>query len=600
MTDWTIPRVRILGAAAAVAALGVVFAFIPWRISDGPLRQEAERRIRTALAAPNASIGEMSFVLMPTPTLHVRSVAFTTPGSVLTGSAPMAQIGLKIAPLVKGVAKPTSITLRRPELVLNLPERNDPWLKQANHGAAALADAIVQADGLNGLLEFSVRDGRLKVQREGSPVETVEALSLSASLSSPTRPLKLQATGRVAGGEVRLSFAGAAPRSLITGTSEPVSFKAGLPGLSFEFLGNGTLRREIALKGTMTGTTSAQGSAQLPAVFTMLGLTPLPASSFRATLETRSDGATFSDLTLTSGRQRFDGVGSLRHDGQRWQINATMATASVDLTPLLPGKGIFRREDGGWSSRRLDLDGLFDVNVDFRLSADKAIIGPQTMTRAAFALMTRQNRIEATLGDSVFAGGRARSRIAATRSNDGIDVRTTASLEAVNLGEILVAQGFPKRATGSMSLTLALDSSGTSAAQFAANADGRISASIRGGDVSGIDLDRLATRRTGRPELALAEALGGRTAFESATLNARITRGLIGPVDGQMQAGRLVGSLGGGIDLPGGEYALGGSVTQLPTEPGQVEPLPVLDFSISGPLTEPRISPNVSTLLKRS
>ena len=591
---------RIFGAAAALAALGVVFAFLPWRISDGPLRQEAERRIQAALDAPNASIGDMSFVLLPTPKLKVRAIGFATSDGMISGYAPKANVSLKLDPLLRGVAKPTGIALVGADLIVKLPVRSEPALQQAHAATAAIAARLAKADNLNGLNEVGVDGGRLTIQRDGMPSEVLDAFTLRASLPSPAKPLKLLVNGRHHGGDIRLSFTGGAPKALESGETEPLTFSLRTPGWNVEFLGIGSLRRDISIKGALTAATTAV--AELPGfgALPMIGLTRVPPTSFRATIDTRSGGATFSDLTVIADKHRFDGVGAVRHDGQRWQINATLASAAVDLTPLIPEKRLFRLSDGGWSNKRFEIDSLFGANIDFRLSADTITLGPHKLTRAAIAVMTRANRIEATLGESVLAGGLAKMRLIATRGSDGLEVKSTANLERVDLSTLLTAGGLPKRATGAANLSLTLDTTGSSAAQFAANADGKANITIRSGEIHGIDLERLANRRGSRPEVLLAEALGGRTSFDSATLSARISRGLVGPVEGQMLSGQLVGSLSGSIDLPVGEHNLFGSVVRLPFEVGQIEPTPVIDFSVTGPLMEPRITPNIAALLKRS
>jgi len=214
--------------------------------------------------------------------------------------------------------------------------------------------------------------------------------------------------------------------------------------------------------------------------------------------------------------------------------------------------------------------------------------------------LTRVGRAELILADALFHEGHARFRLTAVPGGDGLDVKLTSSLDRANMGAVLSEYTSRQRFKGKGNAALALETSGRSMAQFIANSEGRASMALRDGEITGIDLNRLAQRRGSRPDILLNEALSGRTTFESATVQARISRGLATPVEGRMQGGRIVGSVSGQVDFALGITDLSGSVVQVPAEAFAVEPIPLLDFSVTGPLAEPRIAPSIAALLRRS
>lgn len=602
MKDWTTPRVRLIGAAIVLMVIGVTFTLVPWRIAEGPMRAEAERRLRLALDAPDATFGKMSLVLLPMPKLKVSDIAFAQGGGGLSGTIAKANFSLKIAPLVRGVPKPTGVALIGPVVTARLTTVSDRPFHDAQAFVGIVTRRLAEQGSLAGMTEVDVENGHLSLVRtNGGANEEISAIEIHASLPAPERPLRLAFTGRHRGEEMKLSFSGASPKALRSGVTEPVSVSYRSPGWVFDFVGTGSLLREPSLKGTLNTTLNDHRRAPFAPAMALVGMDTAAPIAMRAAIEANARGATLADLSISSGRRRFDGVGSLRDDGQRWSVNATLATTQADFTAMFATSGYLRRKDESWNTAPIDLSPLFAANIDLRLSADVLNFGAHELHNAAMAVLSRANRIELSLSDATVYTGRAKARAIIARNADGLDVRSTANFDKIDIGAATLAAGLPKRVSGTGNVEIAWETSGTSIAQFVAQTEGRISATIRGGEINGIDLVRLANRRGARPDIMMAEALGGRTAFDSAVISAKIVRGVIGPVEGNMQAARLIGTLGGEIDLPRGDVALTGSVIQLPSDPTtQSDPRPVLDFTISGPLTEPRVAPDIASLLRRS
>ena len=596
---WTTLRLRVIGAVALVATLAVVLALIPWRVTSTSLRAEAERRLRVALDAPEATFGKMTLTLLPIPKLRISDVVFEQKSGRFAGEIATLKADLRIPALLRGVAKPNGIEMVRPHLTLRMPEYGgDPVANL--QGSVALATSYLAAHGsLSGLAEISVSKGSISVR---SPHDTrvLQDVRLNASLPSRNRPLKVSGTLTLDHEPVRVSFSGATPEMLRSGATETIAASAESSLWALEFNGSGSLSRGIALRGQLTARHVKDLETPFRPALQLLGLDPNAATVIRAVLDSGPRGTALTDLVVTSGQHRFEGVGAVRREDARWQVNATLATARADITPLMQLSSQVYHPDLGWNTSRLALEPLFAFNSDLRLSVDTLKIGPAAMTQAAIALITRGNRVEVALGDSVLEGGRARGRLIINRSLDDYEVRGNVLLDSVNAGALNAKLPVPQRISGIASANVTFESQGASVAQLVAQLDGKMQMSFRAGEITGIDLARLAMRRNAQRNLALAESLGGKTSFESATLTTRIMRGLVAPVEGTMHAQYLVGNLGGDIDLAGASINLIGAVVQIQPEPGQSEPKPVIDFTVTGPLLDPRVTPNTAVLLRRS
>lgn len=517
-----------------------------------------------------------------------------------TLQAPLVQANLRIGPLFRGKFKPASVSIARPDVNLVLPDSDFRGMRRIAQ-AAGNGGLLFLSGARTGLDKIALDGGRLAIRTGvAGDSERYDNIRLRLAFSGSSRPLSIMFSGNRNGEETRASFRGASRSAIDSGASEPVSFSYWSPGLSIEFDGKGSLSSAVTLSGQVIARAGMRAPAPFLPGLAGLGISSLPPMDLTATLDFSDRGANLSDLKLKFDQDRLTGVGALRHDGQRWHISGTLAGERVHLAPLASGLTRLRAPDGGWNTATIDTEALFAANIDMRLSADRLVLGDRELSRAALALLTRAGRAELTLADALFHEGNARFRLSAAPGGEGVDVKLNASLDRGDMGAVLNEYTSRQRFKGKGNASLMLESSGRSMAQFIANSEGRASMALRDGEITGIDLNRLAQRRGSRPDVLLNEALNGRTPFESATVQARISRGLAAPVDARMQGGRIVGSVTGAVDFAQGTSDLSGSVVQIPAETFAVEPIPVLDFSISGPLTEPRIVPNIASLLRRS
>ena len=593
---------RTLLAIAASLMLAIVLAgVVPWSVPDGAFRDDALRRIALTLNAERLSVGSARLALLPQPHLQLSDVSLALASGGPEITVPVATIDLKTGPLMSGNAKAIGLTLTAPYITLDEPAASAS-------GFRALSDRLVRSSGpllaatpLNGLTQITIDRGTLALRsRADSRIERYDNLRLRLSLPHRDAPVSLTASANRNNEDIRLTFRGASPNAIAKELVENIAFSLWTPGLAVEFDGKGSLHSKMALNGALLVRAGAKGQPPYAQAFQRMGIAALPPVELAGQLDFNDRGVNLSELKVLFGRDRFDGAATLRHDGARWNVSTTLAGERADLTPVFAPLTRMRSEDRNWNRAAVDSESILAANIDLRLSADSVVIHDLTLGKVALTLQTRANRIEATLAEATVAGGLVRMRLTGAPGSDGLALRLSGALERTRMGDILERFTGARRFSGVGDGQLTLETSGRSMAEFIANADGRFALSLRDGTLHGIDLRKMASRRPGkRPEVALIEALGGQTPFEAANLNARIARGAAEPVEGHMQAGRLVTSMTGAVDFAQGLHALSGSVVEVATEGARTEPKPVLDFTVTGPLTEPVVRPNIAALLNR-
>lgn len=590
--------VRLAALALALAGTLLLAGFTPWPVTKAAWREAVTGQVATATGARNVDIGDINFTLLPSPRLDVTRVAVDAEGTTVSGTAETARFALSPLLLLTGTASITDITLNGADLMMRVPglPSFDPRAMAAHIGQASGALQAVRAQ--TGLQRLVLRRSTLDLASAHGAHHTVAAVDLEVALPASTDPIRLAMSGTWQNEPIRFSFSGASGASRDAATMEPVSLSFSAADWKADFKGQGHFARDAALKGAVQASFSglplfsqpARGHAGEPRMRTVLS----------AIVDGTTRGATLSDLMIRRNDDRFVGVGAARMDNGRWHLSATLATEQADLSWLTEPLLRLRDDSGGWSSQRIAIDEFLGFNLDLRLSADKLRINRSLFERAALTLLNRATRFEATLGDARLNGGTVRARAIASTTTDGIDLKVSANLDGADIAATTSEFGIERRLRGSGTGAISFDASGRSAAELVASSNGRFHLLVRNGDILGIDLFRLADRKPSRPSAALTEALTGKTSFETLTLNSRITQGAVGPIDGRMQAGRIVGALQGTVDLSQGQHNLNGTVVQVGGDTFQIEPVPVLEFSVSGPLTAPRFEPNIQALMNRS
>ncbi|AWN54552.1 AsmA family protein [Methylobacterium sp. 17Sr1-1] len=598
-------RTTLALSGAAVTALAVTAASLPWTIAAPRAAAFAERDLARRYGLGLAVAGPATLTLLPAPRLTFAGVRLSRGGHDLVASEGL-QVQLGLAGLLAGRAEITGLVLDRARIALS-PDADRDWTEPA----ARLAARVAAGRGRH-LRRLVLVDATLSLRdpRTGAP-ETVTGLNLVANWPRPSAGLDLSAAFTWRGVPASLTLSGLRPRELAAGAETPVVAALTWNGAGARAAGSdariegsaeiegslawtreaskGSPAKEAAAGGPRLSGQGRFSTAALPGTLAWLGIAPGPASlagpvSLDGRFLARPGGVEWPEIRVRVGDSRLEGAGAAALVRGRLSVTGTLAAERLDLSGLVPEAGFLSEAaaGGAWSRAPLALDGLSRGDLDLRLSAASARLGPVEAQDVAAGLLVRDGTVEATLGRATVQGGTVKGRAALAALPAGLDARLQGSADRIDLGGLFADLGWPRWILGRAQASVALDGAGSSLADLVGRLAGRAAVTVEGGEILGLNLADLAQR----PETA-ATALrrGGRTHFERARIGLTVSDGVAEIGQGQLRGAALAASLGGRIFLA--ERRLSAEARIEPGPDGRTGGR----FAIEGPWLRPSLRP---------
>jgi AsmA protein len=310
----------------------------------------------------------------------------------------------------------------------------------------------------------------------------------------------------------------------------------------------------------------------------------------------------FPAMQLTLGSDKLDGALSGRLDGERLSLTGTLAADRLNLADAPAPFGPLQAAGGHWSYDPLDLREAAGADLDLRVSAAAARLGPLRLDDLAANLMVRRGRVEVSLGRATLNRGTVKGRLALVAGEAAHEVKLQGSFDRLDIGALLADLGQTRWISGTAQGQVAIETSGESAADLTRRANGRVGITVRQGDLWGVAFAEALRRSERRPLSAPLEWRGGRTPFEQAQAVLNVHGGIGDVVDGQLLGAATRAGLQGLVSLPDRSLALKATVEGLPAPSASPSPNPApsLVFDIYGPWGDVAIVPDARTLIQRS
>ncbi len=296
----------------------------------------------------------------------------------------------------------------------------------------------------------------------------------------------------------------------------------------------------------------------------------------------------------------FEGALAVQLGEENPVLSGTLATSRLSLRPFLADLPAAVGRDGQWSREPFNSDDLRLIDLDLRVSATRVILPNIVMEDAAFALMSRNGRLDFTLAEAKAYQGRLKGRASLAAEAAGLSFHATAALTDIDMTALPLGPFATGRFAGALTGSANVESSGSSMSELMRNLDGRAQFAVAHGELVGVDLER-AVRRTDKRPLALANDIRhGGTPFDHAGFELRIAKGV-----GEIAAGTLGGpsvdlNFGGSADFA--ERALNLNALATPPDAGKPpgEDGPRFRFDVIGPWDDLAFVPDVRSLIRRS
>ncbi|MCU0819574.1 MAG: AsmA family protein [Beijerinckiaceae bacterium] len=586
--------VAVFGVVALLAA-GLLFTR---DFSNLPAQLSARLERETGGAV---RLGKAELRYWPRPRVVIENISFERREIGLRVTAPRALVRLDLIDLLDGSVESPNLLLQNAEV--QLPSAGLHALYASPRSLAGLLEAVTGSfSGLNQLsgARLSLTKARVTFGAEGDPqrltLEPVEArlryrahsgrIDVSARRDSSLRPVEISASLPTL-------------RALQGGSAENASLRLSGFGSRASFSGTLSRKPELTLNGALDASIQDDFERLIGLTLSRAGAADEP-TRVAGTLTLDPRGGGLEALSIRRADGALTGIAAIRENAGRWNISATLAGDLVDGTAASGALQRLRLADGGWSRREFDVNPVPALDLDIRLSTRAFRLGKVALENAALSILTRRDRAELAINDARYAGGTVKARLSMLRRERGAqDVRLHLSADKVEM-ETFFEQAFgTARVRGPLTLVLQAESTGDNIAEIASNLSGTGSLDIKGGQVLGIDANRLMGRPIeGRPEAALVAALGGRTPFDQVSVNFAMRQGRVEPVGSSLQAPRMTGQLEGVMDLAQQRHDLSIVLRRREDQP----PLPseFFAFRIEGPLLAPQFRPDPSLLARRS
>lgn len=587
------PRRTLSALGLGALAAGLVAACLPWTIEAPGVSRFVDRGLTESWGISLNASGTTEIVLLPLPRItfeRVRLVDGTASAAVLASGGRLA-LQLDTSALLTGRVAVESLTLDGATIHLPEDAGDARWAGVAERMAKAVAANRPHPRRL--VLTRSAVTG--PNPGDGRPVT---ASNVDLTLAWRTT-IALIGGFTWNGARAQFALTELQPRALFEGQSSPFTAHLAWPEGSLTAEGRGSLD-ENGLKAIGTGNLRIRSLAETLAwTGGDIALAPLTEDlTVEGSFEAISREIQFPNVKVSTGGNVLEGAGSANFGGRRNAVQATLAADTLNLSPLLAGLMRLGGFDGdadptAWRQRALALAPLTSGDLDLRISAGNARLGPVLFNDLACGVMVRERGIEASLGRAGLRGGTIKGRVVlAADAGDSTLTRVKAqgNINGLDLGALMGDLGGDRWIQGTTRASLVLEGAGRDVDMLAGSVAGRIALRSEDGALTGLDLADMLQRNGTVAPGALARR-NGRTAYEQATLSLLFADGIGEVAEGSLAARAITASVSGRVDLIRRRVEARADVASRANPEGTHRP--AFSFDLSGPWDALRVGPAV-------
>jgi AsmA protein len=200
----------------------------------------------------------------------------------------------------------------------------------------------------------------------------------------------------------------------------------------------------------------------------------------------------------------------------------------------------------------------------------------------------KAGRYEASVNRASIHKGIVKGRAVVTHAGDGVEVKAQSTFDRLDVAALLADLGVPRWASGSAQGQLAFEGAGESPAEIVRTLNGRATATVKGGELSGLALADLVRRGDGKPEFAW---WGARTPFEQATLHVTVADGVAAITDTKLTGAGVRAGVQGRSSLL--DRTMDAKANVEATSPGSAI---TMGFDVTGPWDALRVVPGARSI----
>lgn len=336
----------------------------------------------------------------------------------------------------------------------------------------------------------------------------------------------------------------------------------------------------------------------------------LSSLAIEAQADIRESYATLNDITIQLDDTTFTGGLTVPFDMTERHLLDLSADA-IDLNRYMaPAEDGSAGEAGEAAPVEIPVDLIKPLNARGSLKVGSVLLGGLVLEQVDLNLQTANGRMRLHPMTAGLFGGSYSGDISVDVSKSVPVLSMNESLQGVDLARLALAMFEQENVTGTMSGNFKLSGQGRDMVEIQRTLDGNLSFDLKDGTYEGTDVwyELRRTRALFKQETPPEPVLPARTKFTSVTATGVVTDGIMRNDDliADLPFMQLTGM--GDVDLPAGtvDYDLRARVFAKPEAMGgataeEIDDLTktVIPLEITGPLTAPKVRPDIEELLRQ-
>ncbi|HHZ07634.1 MAG TPA: AsmA family protein [Rhizobiales bacterium] len=432
---------------------------------------------------------------------------------------------------------------------------------------------------------IQVIDGRIVAARSVKDEDIVSSVTGSFDWAALDRPLRLSMTGIWRGESVSLDIAAARPLVLFAGGTGPLSMSLKSAPASFYFDGTASLSGDTFFAGSARFTSpSLRRTIEWSAPETATG-SPIGVVSIEGRISGNRQRLKLEETRISIDGNSGTGVIELALAEQIPALSGTLAFKTLDLRSFLSAFGVAETP----SSLSAGVDLANRVDLDLRLSAERATSGPIALEDLAATARVKRGHAAFDISDAAAFGGNVQASIRIDGKAEGEVVEIRFVGDEVDGGVVAafapVLRILPT-AKGNISAMIRAPAGPWK--EVLAKGEGSFSAHFGEGVIQKLDMTSFLERLAKGDFFALDDVATDSLAVNDVEIKATVSKGVARLAKAEIRTANSAISLSGIIPSVGG-LALSGSII-LAGDAKSTNP-PGISFFVGGSWSKPFVVP---------
>lgn len=531
-------------------------------------------------------------------------------GPVTFGNAPWAgpepmlsaqslSVGVDASALLAGEMRIKRVIAENPVLRLEVSDGRGNWvLGNPGSGTASTSggsSAPTSESKPVTLERLELSDARLIYIENGATSMDFAEVDLFASWPDVSSPMEMQAQMPVPGGTVQVDMKIPDLPAFSSGVVTPLQVTLLAPGGSVAFSGR------VNLAGEMDGkmTVNSKDTHKMLAAFGQGGVTVPKGLGRVAKVDgqmtyTREGRVSFRKMTAQLDDNRLTGEADIVIADPP-KVTARLNAGDLDLSQITDGESTGSGSGGGgsssssasdgWSKDPIDASALALANASIRMQANSIAVPGMTLGKSDLTLSLDRSRAVLKMHPATLFSGQLNGQVVANNRN-GLSVGGDLKAKDIDLKLALETLGDIKRLSGKASGSLQFLGVGQTEDQIMRSLSGSGDIEVGKGVISGVDLNRLMGRGSGR---------GGTTVFNSLTASFTMKDGDLTNNDLLMKLDNFRADGKGRVGLGARDIDYLFTPVALRANSGEGISVPV---RIKGPWSNPSIKPDLTKVIE--